>query len=252
MKYFVIADVHGFYTEMKRALDKAGFDPTNPDHFLVSLGDAFDRGKEPKECLEYLLSLNPAQRALVRGNHEDLMEDAIVRGNFFPNDLTNGTMGTALRLTGARNEFEALRAMRTQPLYNAYIRETINYFETKNCVFVHGWIPCYRGIKSKYLVLTGWRKMPREIWQEARWVNGMQAWYDGVIEPHKTIYCGHWHTEWGREVIDKTVTWHTAKNTDFEPWVKKGIVAMDACTVYTGFVNCVVVEDEPLDEEKGN
>jgi hypothetical protein len=39
MKYFVIADPHGFYDEMIKALDEAGFDKDNEDHWLVSCGD---------------------------------------------------------------------------------------------------------------------------------------------------------------------------------------------------------------------
>ena len=45
-KFFVIADVHSFYTEMKRALDVAGFEINNPDHILISCGDALDRGSQ--------------------------------------------------------------------------------------------------------------------------------------------------------------------------------------------------------------
>ena len=43
-KFFVVADVHSFYDEMKQELDTAGFDINNPDHILVSCGDVLDRG----------------------------------------------------------------------------------------------------------------------------------------------------------------------------------------------------------------
>ena len=39
MRYFVVTDVHGFYDEMIEALDIAGFDPNNENHWLISLGD---------------------------------------------------------------------------------------------------------------------------------------------------------------------------------------------------------------------
>lgn len=35
-KFFVISDVHSFYTPMKEALDAAGFDPDDEDHWLIS------------------------------------------------------------------------------------------------------------------------------------------------------------------------------------------------------------------------
>ena len=37
-KYFVVTDVHSFFDEMKKALDAAGFDPTNPTHYFISCG----------------------------------------------------------------------------------------------------------------------------------------------------------------------------------------------------------------------
>ena len=79
MKMFVVSDVHGFYDEMKLALDDAGFDRNNPDHFFISLGDLLDRGPQAAKCLEFVMGLNPERRVLIRGNHEDLMEEG--RGN---------------------------------------------------------------------------------------------------------------------------------------------------------------------------
>ena len=67
MKYFVVADVHGFYDEMKAALDEAGFDPENENHTLISCGDVIDRGKRPNEVVKYLVNL--PRKILIRGNH---------------------------------------------------------------------------------------------------------------------------------------------------------------------------------------
>ena len=35
-KLFVVSDIHGFYDEMMNALDEAGFDPSNEEHWLIS------------------------------------------------------------------------------------------------------------------------------------------------------------------------------------------------------------------------
>ena len=43
MKYFVVSDVHGFYTELKVALDKNGFDINDNNHKLIICGDLMDR-----------------------------------------------------------------------------------------------------------------------------------------------------------------------------------------------------------------
>lgn len=57
MKYYVVADVHGFYTQMINALNENGFDENNPNHKLVICGDAFDRGKENIKMLLYMKKL---------------------------------------------------------------------------------------------------------------------------------------------------------------------------------------------------
>ena len=66
MKYFVVSDVHSFYTKMKEALGRAGFDETNPNHTLRSCGDLFDRGKESKETLEYVMQHSKIQVQLLQ------------------------------------------------------------------------------------------------------------------------------------------------------------------------------------------
>ena len=78
MKYYITADIHGFYTEFHKALDAAGyFNDPNP-HKLIILGDIFDRGQEAVEMQRFILSLLEQDAViLVRGNHEDLYEEMI-------------------------------------------------------------------------------------------------------------------------------------------------------------------------------
>ena len=54
-KYFVVSDVHGFYDEMIKALNEAGWDKNNPNHYIISCGDVFDRGTQPKEVMKFFL-----------------------------------------------------------------------------------------------------------------------------------------------------------------------------------------------------
>ena len=79
MKYFITADVHGYFSILESALNSAGFDRNNSEHFFVSLGDLLDRGPEPRECLQFVNSLD--RKILIRGNHEDLMEEIV--GNIY-------------------------------------------------------------------------------------------------------------------------------------------------------------------------
>ena len=79
-KYFIVADIHSFYTEMIKALEEKGWDINNPDHIFVSLGDLLDRGNEPMECLKFVNSIPRDRKILIRGNHEDLIEECLDRG----------------------------------------------------------------------------------------------------------------------------------------------------------------------------
>ena len=57
MKYYITADVHGFYTEFHKVLDKAGYFSDPKLHKLIILSDLFDCGQEAVEMQRFILSL---------------------------------------------------------------------------------------------------------------------------------------------------------------------------------------------------
>ena len=72
-KLFCVSDIHGFYDEFNQALDDAGFDPWNSEHWLIVCGDVWDRGSQPVEVMRYLNGL--PRKILIKGNHESLLQD---------------------------------------------------------------------------------------------------------------------------------------------------------------------------------
>ena len=265
-KYFVFADVHGFYDELEAALEAKGFEEDNPNHIIVSLGDAYDRGPQPAEVIRFLLWMHENGRAiLIRGNHEELMEDLLDRRRKFSwIDMSNGTFKT-LDIIAAITEEEARNTQVVFPNDEAislkdflsintelidYHRLLRNCVEIDNHIFVHGWIPSRGGEASldedgNYVLSPlsydpDWRRADREAWQEAMWSNGMEMYERGIVEKGSTIYCGHWHTSWGHERDGNGSEW--GSDAVFLPYVKEGIVALDGCTSHSGFVNVVVVE----------
>lgn len=66
---FVVGDLHGYYAELMRALDKAKFDFSRDR--LVAVGDLINRGPDSYNCLQLL---NEAWFFSVQGNHERLMQ----------------------------------------------------------------------------------------------------------------------------------------------------------------------------------
>lgn len=209
-KYFVVADVHGFYDEMRAALKEAGFEYNNPDHIFVSLGDLLDRGEMPMNCLHFVNGLPEDRKILIRGNHEDLMEQAIQRGCFYNHDWHNGTAQTAMDLYSAsypdvnvRNDDVVCWFMHDFDEWNKYVNSTRDYWENDKWIFVHGWIPVvawenYHGEYEFEPTKRDWRTCN---WKNARWYNGMEAWRQGCGVEGKTIFCGHWHCSWGHKHI---------------------------------------------------
>lgn len=98
MKYFVISDLHGYYTLFKESLDKSGYSVDDPNHALVVLGDIFDRGEECREIYNFLKDIPQERVVLVRGNHDYLLFQLLRQD--LPDDIGygNGTVLTACQM----------------------------------------------------------------------------------------------------------------------------------------------------------
>lgn len=237
-KYFIVSDIHGYYDEFITSLEENRFDSKNPNHILISLGDVIDRGPKNKEVLTYLNNLS--NKILIRGNHEDLFEDLIKRnGNPLPNDISNKTIETFLELHNLEiKDLELLNEGKINlPKINEewikYNKSCIDYYETNKYIFVHGWIP----INEDKTYNKNWRNCNKKDWDNARWINGFEMSKNNIFCPGKTIVCGHihsnfWHKEFENSEID-----------NFLPFISKNVIAMDACTQISHFVNVLVLED---------
>lgn len=188
------------------------------------------------------------------GNHEELLFDCVeeIRNHcgISEHHISNGTFDTICQITGInkydlaygtydRMEFEEQMA----PLLRFLTSNRFSFVEADDYVFVHGWIPC-----NKYSgkVDENWDS-PDANWHGARWINGMQAWHVGARLEGKTIVCGHFHTSWGHSHLHQDRKEFPNKGRkdwqkSFEPFVDEGIIAIDACTAYTEFCNCITLE----------
>ena len=240
MKYFVSSDIHGFFNEWQNALTDKGFDLNNPEHKIILCGDLFDRGNQPKEIIDFVLK-HKDKVILIRGNHEDLMEQMIERDFSDYGDLCNGTAQTIVDLypEWQISEFDLKKIAKATRLQEV-LDMCIDYYETKNYIFVHGWIPI---IENCYLYDSNWRTARKERWEKARWTNPVEMYRYEIYEPNKTIVCGHWHCSalWHKQNPDEYEEFGDKAN--FEPFITKNMIAIDACTAYLHKVNVVVLED---------
>ena len=100
MKYFVVSDIHSFYSELKKALDIAGFNKNNKNHTLIVLGDCFDRGPETVELYKFLTSIPKKRCILIKGNHELLYEKLLEKKLPESYDFSNHTVDTFCQIAG--------------------------------------------------------------------------------------------------------------------------------------------------------
>lgn len=244
MKYFVVSDVHGFYMELIETLNSKGFDKENKEHVLVSCGDLFDRGAFPTLVLEYIMSLPEERRILIRGNHEDLLEELLNKTRK-PSmcDLRNGTIATvtdiAMGMDDPRADYDwesAIDTANKNKLLKDYLKAVQDYKIIGNYVFVHGWLP----LNPNKTILQP--SFCPDAWKKARWENGMDCAFKGKTLPNKTIICGHFHCSYGHKTYENKGTEY-GKDADFSPYRAPGIIAIDSCVAYTGKINCIVIKD---------
>lgn len=260
MRYYIIADPHAHYTIMRKALADAGYDEDAGDKKLVICGDLLDRGKETVEMQDYIYKLLMEDAViLIRGNHEDLLEDLVDNldsyaqiGVHYTHHAANRTLKTLCDLAQCSvgkieaEPYQIRGRMRQTPMLKVIMPAMVDYYETPHYVFVHGWIPCKdlapAGRPHDWVYDPDWRHATLTPWEQARWINGMDAAKAGVLVPDKTVVCGHWHCSYGHAVLEGKGDEY-GPDADFSPYRAQGIIAIDACTALSGRMNVLVLDD---------
>ena len=250
-KLFAVSDIHGFHDELMEALNNAGFDPENEDHWLISCGDNFDRGPKNKKVLDYLMGLE--RKVLIRGNHEELFEDLCRRRYAYQHDVSNGTYDAVCELgVYGYTDFVGACDLAMQTV-RPFFDSMVDYFETENYIFVHSWIAINNkdGLPFNYTrnrdfeFDPNWRNADALAWQDARWGNPLDMAMKGLT-PDKCVVAGHWHCSAGWAMGKKSIK-EFGDNAIFDPYYYEDkLIMIDACTAYSGKVNVLVLEDNFL------
>jgi serine/threonine protein phosphatase 1 len=235
-------------------LKLAGFNPNKYSHKIVLCGDLFDRMSESQQVYKFTKEMLEKDKLIyIKGNHEQLLLDCCRRGYPGSHDISNGTARTVWDL-GYGVDFDEMckhALVKVRPL----IDKAVNYFETKNHIFVHSWIPMVNkdGLPAYYTknrvfeFNPDWRNASQKEWDEATWGNPFKMAEQGLL-PDKTIVFGHWHCSTG---------WAKAENRSefgddakFDPYYGDGFIGIDACTAHSGKCNVIVIEDDFLEDEQ--
>ena len=234
-KLFVVSDIHGHCTLLKNALAKAGFDKDDPNHLLICCGDYFDRGDENMQVLRFFERL--PHKVLLRGNHEDMLLKLFQTGKLQQHHYINGTMRTLENFFGkyaidpVDDTIDFSGKTRIVDRICEFIENTVDYYETENYVFVHGWLP------ENALSQEARQQATAEDWAKARWVKWNERYIGLRPLEDKTLICGHLPTFCANS-FDR----NRGKNC-CDIFYGNGIVAIDAGTAETQKINVLVLED---------
>jgi len=272
--YFVMSDIHSYYTAMMEALDEAGYDKNNENHVFILVGDLFDRGDETLQVYDFVRSIPKERRILVRGNHELLLRDCYRHGSYRLYDESNGTAMTLCHFCGFDPDFRAkayrsMNSMEYEDWKRMYERkwdeyltkpfkcektedviswifdsgEWVNFFELGKFLFVHSWVPVEdyfdQDYKQHERPKKNWRQASDEEWGKAMWGCPWQHYLAKSMPRGKTIVCGHWHVQ----------DFHTHLGHDIDGYKNREIyfsdrlIALDAMTAKEPHVCNVLVID---------
>jgi hypothetical protein len=114
--------------------------------------------------------------------------------------------------------------------------DMIDYYETKNYIFTHGFIPVLGEENFKYNPL--WREVDKLEFYKARWLNGpeMSIKY-GIGERSKKIIIGH-------KCIERARILKGEDKNDLSIYEDDNIILLDAHTVISNQLNILVIEEE--------
>jgi hypothetical protein len=125
---------------------------------------------------------------------------------------------------------------------------------------VHSWIPTITHSKNNskpwyqsekdYEYMENWREANDSEWKEAMWGNPFNKFSYGLNKTGKTIVFGHWHCSAGHVMLG-----HCENEFDSAIWAPccaEGIIGIDRCTVHTGEVNVIVLEDKFINKKDDN
>ena len=247
MKYFIFSDIHGEYDKLMKSLAAAGFDITNPNHTLVSLGDPFDRGKQSLEMLKFIMSA--PRRIIVLGNHDWRLSN-LTRGTPYSMDwpiskidVQNG-LDKTLESFGCRHndriegELYEWRKAKTEArhLFDAYVREAAVGLELGDYLMVHGWVP---------VRVDGYRVDNADAWYRASWADTQVYVQSDRYFPHlKTLVIGHWWAYDLRRIMEPNKYKNRRDNSIYYCPIRPFIAIVGCTNSHGGKANVLVIETD--------
>jgi serine/threonine protein phosphatase 1 len=159
-KEFVIGDIHGEIEQLNDVLAEIWKD-YEPGDKLILLGDYIDRGKDSAMVYRALVNLRirlGQDLILIRGNHEQMMYEAI----YAPDPLDRKTAGISWLCNGGDIAVQSFE--RDNIDYHDAAKwlhdQTVLYYETENAIYVHAGLN-FGGVEATCEDEMLWMRPPR-------------------------------------------------------------------------------------------
>lgn len=222
---FVVGDVHGEITLMKKLLEKWDEEKQK----LIFIGDLGDRGENPKACFLLAKELVEKKGAVyLKGNHEEILEKFIeAPEEYAQNYFLNGglaTFGSFLHDHIDEEYSPTEIAMMMKFHYKdflAFLATLPLYYEWENYIFVHAGVD---------LDKKDWHNSNPE---DFLWIR--HPFHQKKNRTGKTIVFGH----------TPTFVLH-GDNDNSDIWIRDGKIGIDGGAVYGGTLHGVVFDKDGL------
>ena len=202
-KIFAIGDIHGCLNKLEELMGKI---PADRDgELLVFLGDYIDRGRDSREVVDFVISLNENFRSIVylMGNHERMFLN-FLEGLEEELYLYNGGRCTLRDYGIAITDSPAERKKKIPAAHMHFYQSLLPYYETEDYLFVHaGLLP---GVE------LGKQKIDDLVWVRRDFI-------DSTDDFGKTVVFGHTPVK--------------------SPLIAKNKIGIDTGAVYGGQLTCV-------------
>lgn len=170
MKRLAIGDIHGCLKTFQALLERIDYSKGDE---LYLLGDYIDRGPDSKGVIDYIMTLLEADNNIIclKGNHEQLLLEALADGNNNKRWVNNGGIQTLM-------SYES-KTVRDLPEKHLEFYQKLPFYVTNDdFIFVHGGL--------NFTIKSPLKDGYSMIWE--------RAWYDKVDYNwlgKKTIVHGH-------------------------------------------------------------
>lgn len=136
--------------------------------------------------------------------------------------------------------------------------EWVNYYETKDYIFVHSWIPVKKYIDWEKSLAAGyfiyskddeyrddWQNATQDEWNDAMWGCPWKNAKARLNKTGKIIVCGHWHTsDFYNNLRNKnSIKKYGINNNPIYKSKKYKLIGLDACTAVTKKINVFTFEE---------